>query len=34
MKTIMRWVQLSDIHFQTKVSTYNTKQLRDKLPTY
>lgn len=34
MGVIMRWVQLSDIHFQTKMSTYNTKQLRDKLPDY
>ena len=34
MKSIMRLIQLSDIHFQTKVSTYNTKQLKDKLPSY
>ena len=34
MGIIMRWVQLSDIHFQTKTPTYNTKQLRDKLPSY
>ena len=34
MKIIMRWVQLSDIHFQTKTPTYSTKQLRDKLLVY
>ena len=34
MEIIMRWIQLSDIHFQTKTPTYNTKQLRDKLPAY
>lgn len=34
MKLVMRWIQLSDIHFQTKNTTYDTKQLRDKLPTY
>lgn len=34
MKCIFRWVQMSDIHFQTKQVTFNTKQLRDALPDY
>lgn len=34
MRILTRWLQLSDIHFQTKITTYNTKQLQDKLPNY
>lgn len=34
MKLIMRWIQISDIHFQTKNKTFNTVQLRSKLPEY
>lgn len=34
MGILTRWLQLSDIHFQTKVPTYNTKQMQDKLPDY
>lgn len=34
MKRIMRLIHLSDIHFQTKVSTFNTKQLKERLPCY
>ena len=29
MECIYRWIQLSDIHFQTKETMFNTKQLRD-----
>lgn len=34
MKCIFRWIQMSDIHFQTKQVPFNTKQLRDALPDY
>lgn len=34
MSLIFRWIQLSDIHFQTQNSAFNTKQLRDKLPAF
>lgn len=34
MKCIFRWLQFSDIHFQTKNTSFNTKQLREKLPVY
>lgn len=34
MKLLMRWIQLSDIHFQTKNNTFNTLQLKTKLPEY
>lgn len=34
MECIYRWIQLSDIHFQTKETMFNTKQLRDSLPKY
>lgn len=34
MECIYRWIQMSDIHFQTKQVTFNTKQLRDSLPVY
>lgn len=34
MELIMRWIQISDIHFQTKNNNFNTVQLRKKLPEY
>lgn len=34
MECIYRWIQMSDIHFQNKKVTFNTKQLRDSLPEY
>lgn len=34
MKLLMRWIQISDVHFQTKVKSFNTGQLRSKLPEY
>lgn len=34
MKSIFRWLHLSDIHFQAGQTTFNTKQLRDKLPEF
>lgn len=34
MACIFRWAHFSDIHFQTKKTQFNTKQLRDKLPEY
>lgn len=34
MKSIFSWLHLSDIHFQTGDIAFNTKQLRDKLPSF
>ena len=34
MKSIFKWLHLSDIHFQTGNTAFNTKQLRDKLPLF
>lgn len=34
MECIYRWIHMSDIHFQTKQITFNTKQLRDTLQDY
>lgn len=34
MRLLMRWIQISDVHFQTKVKSFNTGQLRSKLPEY
>lgn len=34
MNCIYRWIHISDIHFQTKNVSFNTKQLKDTLPNY
>lgn len=34
MEKIIKWIQFSDIHFQTKEPDFNTKQIREKLPEY
>ena len=34
MTCLFKWVQFSDIHFQTKNASFNTKELRDKLPKF
>lgn len=34
MNCIFRWAQFSDIHFQTKSPCFNTKLLRDDLPSF
>ena len=33
-KCVFRWVHFSDIHFQAKDVTFNTAQIRDRLPQY
>lgn len=34
MECVFRWLQFSDIHFQTNITSFNTKQLREKLPDF
>lgn len=34
MKSIFKWVQLSDIHFQNKNAGFNSELLRESLPNY
>ena len=34
MENIVKWIQISDIHYQLKTQNFNTKQLREKLVGY